>query len=107
MAGVTALWHLKRKPQNPIVHQTGSLTLLFLLERRADVHGSTRVEALTPLWMPRVTPRFMSALEKNPEYQASTPDEDLGPSSDCRGIPRDPSRLEWRQDLPEAPRAGP
>ena len=41
MAGVTALWHLERKPLIPMVNPTGSLTLLFQLERRADLHGST------------------------------------------------------------------
>ena len=30
----------------------------------------------------------MSTLERKPEGPASTPDEDLGPGSDCRGIPR-------------------
>ena len=45
----------------------------------------------------------MSALKKNPEIPASTPDEDLGPGSDFRAIPRGPSRLAWRLDLPEAP----
>ena len=39
----------------------------------------------------------MLALERNPEVPASTPDEDLGLGSDCRGISRDPrnSHEEW------------
>ena len=45
MAAVTALWHLERKPLIPMVNPTGSLTLLFQLERRADLHGSTRDKA--------------------------------------------------------------
>ena len=45
MAGVTALWHLERKPPIPSDNLTGSLTLLFQLVRRADLHGSTRDEA--------------------------------------------------------------
>ena len=44
MAGVTALWRLRRRPLIPIFNPTGSLTLLFRLERRADMHGSTREE---------------------------------------------------------------
>ena len=43
----------------------------------------------------------MSALERNPELQASTPAEDLGPIINCRRIPRGPSRLAWRLDLHE------
>ena len=49
----------------------------------------------------------MWALERNLEFPASTPDEDLGPGSDCRGILRGPTGVVWRLDLPEAPRAGP
>ena len=56
MSGVTALWRLERKPSIPIVNSTGSLTLIFWLKRRADVHGSTQDEALTPLWMPQRNP---------------------------------------------------
>ena len=48
-------------------------------------------------------PRSMLALVRKPEVLASTPDEDLGPGSDFRAIPRGPSRLAWRLDLPEAP----
>ena len=107
MAGVTALWRLERKPPIPMVNQTGCLTLLFWLERRADLHGSTWDEASLPCGCPRGTLRSMSALEKKPELPASTLDEDLSPGSDCRGIPRGPSRLEWRLDLPEAPPADP
>ena len=66
MAGVTALWRLKRKPHIPMVNTTGSLTLLFQLERRADLHGSTRDEALLPCGCPRGNPRSMSALERKP-----------------------------------------
>ena len=36
MAGVTALWHLEKKPTIPMVNPTGSLTLLFQLLSRAD-----------------------------------------------------------------------
>ena len=34
-----------QKAINPFVNPTGSLTLLFQLERRADLHVSTRYEA--------------------------------------------------------------
>ena len=49
----------------------------------------------------------MSSLERKPEVVASAPDEDLGPGTDWRGIPRGPSQLAWRLDLPEATRVGP
>ena len=49
----------------------------------------------------------MSALERNPEVVASAPDEDLGPSSDWRGILRGPSHLSWGRELPEATQVGP
>ena len=45
MAGVTAPWHLDRKPLIPIVNPTGNLTLLFWFKWRADLLGSTRDEA--------------------------------------------------------------
>ena len=44
----------------------------------------------------------MSALEGNTEVPAATPDEDLGPRTDWKGIRRDPSQLAWRLDIPEA-----
>ena len=45
----------------------------------------------------------MLALERNPEVLASTPDKDLSPSTDCRGILRGHSQLAWRLDFAEAP----
>ena len=45
MAGEAALWRLERKPPIPMVNPTGSLTLLFRIERRADLHGCTGDEA--------------------------------------------------------------
>ena len=52
-------------------------------------------------------PEIQVALERNPEVLASNPDEDLGPSTDWRGISRGPSQLAWRLDFPEATRMGP
>ena len=71
------------------------------------MHISTRDEALLHCRKSRGTTSSMSALERKPEVPASTPDEDLGTSSDCRGIPRGPSGLAWSPDLPEAPRVSP
>lgn len=65
-----------------------------------------KTKTYTLLWTPQRTPRSMLALERNPEVRASTPDEDLF-DSDCRGIPRGPSRLKWIVDLYDAPLAGP
>ena len=88
---MTALWLLETKTLIPMVNPTGRLKLLFRVERRADLHGSTRDQALTRLGCPTGTPRSLSALEKNFEIPTSTSDEDLGPGSDCRGIQRGPS----------------
>ena len=49
----------------------------------------------------------MSALERKPEVLASAPDEDLGPSTEWRGIPRGPLLLAWRIHFPEATQVGP
>ena len=49
----------------------------------------------------------MEPLERKPEVPGSIPNEDFGHGGDCRAIQRGPSRLTWRLDLPEAPRAGP
>ena len=65
MASVTALWCLKRKPPIPMVNQPESLTLLFWLESRAELHGSTLDEALTTLWTP----------QRNPEVHVSPGEE--------------------------------
>ena len=44
----------------------------------------------------------MSALEKNPDVLASNTDEEFGPGTDWRGIPRGPSQHTWRLDYTEA-----
>ena len=49
----------------------------------------------------------MSALERKPKVPAATPDEDLGPGTDRRGISRGPSQLAWRLDFLEATRVCP
>ena len=49
----------------------------------------------------------MSALERKPEVPASAPDEDLGPGTEWKGIPRGPLLLAWRIHFPEATQAGP
>ena len=46
----------------------------------------------------------MSELKRKLEVPASTRDEAVCPGTDWRGIPRGPSQLEWRLDLPEATR---
>ena len=107
---MTALWHLERKPPITMVNMTASLSLLSWLERRVDLHGSTRDEAKFPFGCPGGTPRSMLALERNPELPASTPAEDLRPGRDGRGIRVAPpeSRGDWsslrpRKRVPEVP----
>ena len=58
MADVTALRRLERMPTIPMVNPTGSLKLLFGLERTVDLHGFTRDEALTQLWTPQRNPKI-------------------------------------------------
>ena len=41
-------------------------------------------------------------LAASTEVPASLPDEDQGPGTDWRAIPRGPSQLAWRLDFPEA-----
>ena len=86
----------QEKATNHNVNTTGSLTLLSQLERKADYMCPKR-RGQTPFWK----------LQKNPEIPASTPDEDLSPGRDWRGILRGPSQLAWRLDFPEATGAGP
>ena len=104
---MTALWLLETKTLIPMVNPTGRLKLLFRVERRAVWHGTIRDEALIPLWTPQRKPEIYVGPGENPEIPASTPDENLSPGSDCRGIPRGPLRLALRLYLPEAPLAGP
>ena len=49
----------------------------------------------------------MSALERNTHVPALAQDEDLGPNTDWRGIPRGPSQLSRGLAFPEATRVGP
>ena len=62
---------------------------------------------LTPLGRLQKYPRSMSALERNPQALAPTPQKVLDSSIDGRGIPRDPEQLAWGLAFPEATRAGP
>ena len=76
------------KATDPLNHAKGSATLLLQLGRKAHVHAPTRDKDWLPWGDSRSTPRFMSALERNPKVPAPTPHKVLGPSIDGRGIPR-------------------
>ena len=78
------------KAPDPLIHGKGSMTLLLQLGRKANVHAPTRDEDLLPWGDSRITPRSMSALERNPQVPAPTPHKVLGPDIDGRGIPRGP-----------------
>ena len=91
----TALWEslvgkLRGKATDPLIHATGSVTLLLQLGRKAHVHAPIRDEDLLHVGESRSTPRTMSALEKNPQVPGPTPHKVLGPGNDRRGIPRGP-----------------
>ena len=78
------------KATDPLIHGKGSMTLLLQLGRKANVHAPTRDEDLLPWGDSRITPRSMSALERNPQVPPPTPHKVLDPGIDGRGIPRGP-----------------
>ena len=90
----------------PFTHAKGSATLLLQLGRKAHVHAPTRDEDLLPWGDSRITPRSMSAVERNPQVPAPTPHKVLGPGIDWRGIPRGPGATRMWTRLSKATRAG-
>ena len=78
------------KATDPLIHTTGSVTLLQPLWRKVRVHAPIRDEDLLPWGDSRSTPRSMSALERNPQVPAPTPHNVLGPVIEGRGIMRGP-----------------
>ena len=95
----TALWEsLVGKPRgktrgkatDPLIHVKGSVTLLEQLGRKAHVHAPTKDEDCLPWGDSRITPRSMSAMVRNPQVPAPTPNKILGPGIDGRGNPRGP-----------------
>ena len=106
MTRVAALWHLKRQPQIPTstLRKTDTTVTDREENRLACLH--TRRD-WTPLLKVHRNPETLSTLERNIEVLGSAPDEDLGPATDWRRIPRGPSQLAWRLDFPEAARTCP
>ena len=101
MASVTAQWHPERKTSIFMVNLTGRLTLLFG-SRGSRITWLQKDESWLPCGRPKGTPRPMSELERKHEATASTPHEELGSGSDCRGIgvaPRE-SRGRWTTQKP-------
>ena len=78
------------KATDPLIHAKGSVTLLLQLGRKAHVHAPTRDEDRLPWGDSRSNPGSMSALERNAQVPAPTPQKILGPGIDGRGIPRGP-----------------
>ena len=78
------------KASDHLNHAKGSVTLLLQLEGKANVYAPTRDEDRLPWGESTSTPRFMSALERNPQVTAQTPHKVLGPGINGRGIPRGP-----------------
>ena len=68
----------------------GNATLLLQLGRKAHVYAPTPDEDWLHWEDSGSTPRFVSALERNPEVPERTPHKVLGPRIDGRGIPRGP-----------------
>ena len=91
----TALWEsLVGKPRgkatDPLIHATGSVTLLLQVGRKAHVHAQSRDEDSLPWGDSRSDPRSISTLERNPHVPGPTPHKVLGPGIKVRGIPRCP-----------------
>ena len=95
----TALWEsLVGKPHGKASRE--SHRSLDPSEGKRDTAATVREESaragphsrrgLTPLGRLRSTPRYMSALERNPQVPVPTPHKILGPGIDGRGIPRGP-----------------
>ena len=78
------------KATDPLIHATGSLTLLLQLGRKAHVHAPIRDEDLLPWAHSRNTPRSKLALERNPHFPDLIPHKVLGPGNEGRGTPRGP-----------------
>ena len=100
----TALWaSLVGKPggkaPDPLIHGKGSVTLLLQIGRKPHVHGPTRDEDWLHWGDYRITPRSMSALERNAQVPAPTPHKILCPGIDGRGIPRGPRATRMRTGL--------
>jgi hypothetical protein len=86
----TALWEsLVGKPRgkatDPLIHATGSVTLLLQVGRKAHVHAQSRDEDSLPWGDSRSDPRSISTLERNPHVPGPTPHKVLGPGIKGRG----------------------
>ena len=80
----------RRKATDPLIHATGSVTLLLQVGRKAHVHAQSRDEDSLPWGDSRSDPRSISTLERNPHVPGPTPHKVLGPGIKGRGIPRSP-----------------
>ena len=78
------------KATDPLIHETGSVTLLLSLWRKAHVHAPIRDEDLLPCEDSRSTPRSMLTLERNPQVPGPTPHKVLESGIEGSGIPRGP-----------------
>ena len=85
-----ASWKASRESHRSDDPREGSGTLMLYIGRKAHVHSPSRDENLLPWADSRSTPRFVSALERNPQVPGRTPHKVLGARIDRRGIPRGP-----------------
>ena len=99
MARGKALWEsLVGKPHGKVQMEShrsfdprkGKRDTAAKLGRKAHLHAPTGDEDLLPWGDSSSTPRSMSALERNPQVSALTPQKVLVPSIDRRGNPRGP-----------------
>ena len=68
------------KATDPMIDAAGNVTLLLQVGRKAHGHAPSRAEDSLPRGDSRITPRSMSALERNPQVPGPTPHKDLGPA---------------------------
>ena len=106
-----ASWKASRESHRSLDSREGKLNTAATARRKAHVHAPTRDEDLLPWGDSRSAPRYMSAMERNPQVLAQTPHKILGPSIDGRGNPRGPRKapeqLARGLSFHEATRAGP
>ena len=89
------------KVKVPCVNSTGGLTPFFQFDWKVEFHASTRAEGWLPCWNSMGSPRSLLQLERKLDSCHNKKWVHTSLQA-LKGIPRCPSELERRSDLPEA-----
>ena len=95
------------KATDPLIHATGSVTLLLELGMKAHVHASNRDEDRLPVGTLQKYPKIHISTGEESSGSGTDPHKVLGPGIDGRGIPRGHRAPRMGLAFPEATRAGP